>query len=94
MVIEEMSSPPEVKSVKKPDPPKPIAMKILAEAQKIKQVYTDEIRHKSLPRPTPPFSKKQSVDSGTGDQSSRSRNGNGKYKTLNEDIGNPYVNQN
>ena len=62
-----------------------VGLKIKKEALKIKSQYSEENgRHKSLPRPTPPFSKKQSIDSGA--DSSRSRNG--KFKTQNEET--PY----
>jgi hypothetical protein len=49
----------------------------MKEAEKIKASYTVGERHKSLPRPNPSFSKKNSIDSGA--ESNRSRNG--KFKT-------------
>lgn len=64
-----------------------VGLKIKKEAQKIKSQYSEEHgRHKSQPRPTPPFSKRQSIDSEVENHSARSRNG--KYRTHNEET--PY----
>jgi hypothetical protein len=56
-----------------------VGNKIKREALKIKSQYNEENRHKSLPRPTPPFSKKASINDDSAQNSSRSRNG--KFKT-------------